>query len=107
MDVRVYYQKIREAESKIAEEFPIVQSRETADGGKPGVLTEVSRRVAAKLIIDGMAALASADDADTFRATQAQAKRAFDEAAAAAKLQVTVVPTAEFERMKAEQKAKE
>ena len=55
MDLRIYYQKIREIESKIETEFPVVKSRETADGGKGGTLTEVSRNTAAKLIVDGVA----------------------------------------------------
>ena len=50
MDLRVYYQKIRDIESKIAHEFPVVKSLETSDGGKPGILTEVPRRIAAKLV---------------------------------------------------------
>src|SRR5215467_1090600 len=99
MNVRLYYQKIREAESGIPDEYPIVVSRETADGGKAGTLTEVSRRVAAKLLAEGTATLASAADADVFRAKQANAKRAFDDAVTAAMVQLTVVPTAELERI--------
>jgi|SRR5437879_5182748 len=107
MDVRVYYQKIREAEGRVADEFPIVLSLETTDGGRPGVLTEVSRRVAAKLLVDGQASLASRKEAEAFRASQADAKRTFEEAAAAARLQLTVVPTSEFERMRGAQKPTE
>ena len=36
MDLQVYYQKIREMEGKIAEEFPLVVSVDTQDGGKAG-----------------------------------------------------------------------
>ncbi len=107
MNVRVYYQKIREAEAGITAAYPIVVSRETADGGKAGVLTEVPRRVAAKLLVEGLASLASREDADEFRSKQAQAKHALDEAAAASRVQLTVVSTAELERMKGPQKAQE
>jgi hypothetical protein len=104
MNVRLYYQKIREAESAIPDEYPIVVSRETADGGKAGTLTEVSRRVAAKLLAEGTATLASAADADAFREQQANAKQAIDDAVAAAKVQLTVVSATELERMKGAQK---
>jgi hypothetical protein len=107
MNVRVYYQKIREAESGINDEYPIVVSRETGDGGKAGVMTEVPRRVAAKLVVDGTATLASAADANEFRTKQADAKQAFDDAVAAAKVQLTVLPTAELERLKGAQKTEE
>jgi len=107
MNVRVYYQKIREAEAGIPDEYPVVVSRETTDGGKAGVLTEVPRRVAAKLLVEGLVSIAGSAEANEFRAKQAEAKRAIDEAAAAAKLQLTVVPTTELARIRGAQKSKE
>jgi hypothetical protein len=101
MNVKIYFQKVREAESGIQDEYPVVVSRETSDGGKAGVLTEVPRRVAAKLLVEGSATLASAADADAFRTQQADAKQAFDDAIAAAKVQLSVLPTADLERLKA------
>jgi hypothetical protein len=65
MDLRVYYQKIREVESGIREPFVTVVSRATADGGKAGVKTDVPRRVAARLVVEGKADLAEADDGTT------------------------------------------
>src|ERR1035441_7124302 len=53
MDLQVYYQKIRETEAKMADEFPLVVSMETADGGKSGTTTEVPRRLAAKMLVEG------------------------------------------------------
>lgn len=49
MDLSVYYQKVREVEQSIADDFPIVVSQESQDGGKAGIRTEVSRRLGAKL----------------------------------------------------------
>ena len=57
MDLRIYYQKLRDMEAKIPEEFPTVVSRETPDGGKAGTKTQVPRRMAAKLIVEGLADL--------------------------------------------------
>ena len=56
MDLQVYYQKIRDMETKITDEFPLMVSMETADGGKGGTKTEVPRRLAAKLLVEGIAA---------------------------------------------------
>ena len=90
MDLRLYYQKIRDMESKITEAFPVVVSNETADGGKPGVLTEVTPGIAAKMVVEGSARLASAAEAMAFRAVQTEAKRVADQEAAAPKSNVTL-----------------
>lgn len=100
MDLRIYYQKIRETEAEIADEFPIVVSAGTSDGGKAGTKTEVSRWLGAKLVVDGAARLASAEEAKRFREEARQSKRRADEAAAAGRVQFTVVSTADLERLK-------
>ena len=100
MDLMHYYQKIRDKQSEIKEAFPIVVSNETADGGKAGVLTEVTPGIAAKMLVDGVARLATAPEAKAFRAAQVEAKRVADQAAAAAKVQFTVVSTTELDKLK-------
>ena len=92
MDLTIYYQKIRNEQSKLTEEFPVIVSVEQQDGGKAGVMTEVPRAVAARMIVDGVAKAASADEAKAFRKAKAEAKKAADDAAAAARLQFSVVP---------------
>jgi hypothetical protein len=77
-----------------------VVSNETADGGKPGVLTEVTPGIAAKMVVQGAARLATAQEAMAFRAAQVEAKRVADQAAAAAKVQFTVVSTTELDKLK-------
>jgi ribosomal protein L9 len=100
MDLRLYYQKIRDKQSEITEAFPIVVSNETADGGKAGALTEVTPGIAAKMLVDGVARLATAPEAKAFREEQVEAKQAADQAAAAAKVQFTVVSTTELNKLK-------
>jgi hypothetical protein len=68
MDVRVYYQKLRKIEATIPEPYVVVVSRETPDGGKPGVKTDVSRSLAARLIVEDQATLASPEETAQFRA---------------------------------------
>jgi hypothetical protein len=50
------------------------------------------------MIADGRAHLASDEEARVFRQRAAEAKRAADEEAVASKMQVTIVPTAEFKK---------
>src|ERR1051326_26994 len=91
MDLRVYYQKIRDAEARITDEFPVVVSKETADGGKGGTRTEVPRRIAAKLLVEGIVELARPEEVAQFRAAHAEARRVAEQTAASTKLRGTVV----------------
>jgi len=81
MDLRAYYQKIRKIEASITATDVVVVSRETPDGGKPGVRSDVPRSLAARLIAEEKADLASSEDAKQFRG-ELQAKwKAAEEAA--------------------------
>jgi len=100
MDLRLYYQKIRDAEAKIEDEFAVVVSRETADGGKEGTLTEVPRRIAAKMVVEGVAQLASPAQKQAFLKTTAEAKEMADQLAAAAQVRLTVLSSAELDKLK-------
>ena len=100
MDVRLYYQKIREIEDIIDGAVAVVVSHETPEGGKAGVQTDVPKRTAARMIVEGIAHLATAEEVKLFRAAQSEAKRVVDQAAQASKVQFAVVPSAELERLK-------
>ena len=100
MDLKRYYQKIRDLESTIEGAFAVVVSLETPDGGKAGTLTEVLPRVAAKMVVDGVARLASKEEARRLRAAQAEAQRAAEQAAAVGRVQLSVVPTSELNRLR-------
>jgi hypothetical protein len=102
MDLQVYYRSIREMESKLADEFPLLVSVETQDGGKVGTKTEVPRRLAAKLLIEGQARLATEEEVKGHREGLAEAKRVAERAAAAARLQVTVLSTTELDKLRSE-----
>ena len=56
MDLRAYYQKIREVTEKIEGDHVVIISLETPDGGRAGVRTEVQRGVAARMIVEGRGA---------------------------------------------------
>jgi hypothetical protein len=100
MDLRSYYQKIRDIKSRIVEEFVVVVSLETADGGKAGKFTEVSREIAARMLVDGIALLALTEEAAQFRAQQTEAAQAAEQRAAAGQVHLSVVPTSELNQLK-------
>ncbi|HYP12583.1 MAG TPA: hypothetical protein VEQ63_01560 [Bryobacteraceae bacterium] len=91
MDIRIYFQKIREVEASIHSEFVVVCSQETADGGCSGVLTEVPRFTAAKLIVEGRARLATNEQTVEFEDSKKQAKLKAEQAEAAGRLQFAVL----------------
>lgn len=95
MDVRQYYRKLREIESGIAEPFVLVTSLETSDGGKPGIVCEVSREQAAKLMVEGRVTLSTQTEEQAFVAKQVADKKAFETAELARRLQVTIVSAPE------------
>jgi cell division septum initiation protein DivIVA len=85
MDLQMHYSKIRQEEQRIAEDFPVISSHESADGGKAGVLVEVTRRIAARFITLGLARIANAEEKKIFQDAKAEAKRVADDALETAK----------------------
>jgi hypothetical protein len=100
MDLKGYYRNIRELSARIEEDYPVLVSLGTPDGGKAGVYMEASRALAAKLMVEGRARLATADEASAYREAQAEAKRLAEQAAAASRMQLTVLTTADLNRLR-------
>lgn len=91
MDLKQYFRKLREVESTIAESYPLIVSLETPDGGKPGMVTEVSRLNAARMIIEGRALLASESEKQAYLDQQAVARKAAEKAELAKRVQVAIL----------------
>ncbi len=68
MDLKKYYARIRAIEEEIHEESVVIVSRATPDGGRAGVKNEAPRGVAARLIAEEKADLASEEEAAEYRA---------------------------------------
>ena len=92
MDLRTYYQRIRELTAQLTEEYVAVVSSVTNDGGKAGVITEVTRHNAAHLVVDLRARLATTEEAEQFRLDKQEKVLEADRLASVSRLQVTVVP---------------
>jgi len=100
MDLRVFYQKLRQTEASITEGHAVVVSVETPEGGRPGVRTEVPRALAARMVVEGRARLATPEESAEFRAQAAEAKRAAEQAATANRIQIAVVSDSELKTLK-------
>jgi hypothetical protein len=96
MDLRRYFRKLREVETELSEQYPMIVSLETPDGGKPGQVSEVAREIAAKLIVEGKAALAGESEREAYRKQQANSKAAAHKAELARRLQVAIVADPEL-----------
>jgi len=100
MDLRVFYQKMRQVEAELTERDVVIVSQETPDGGRAGVASEVPKGTAAKMIVEGKARLATAEEATAFREQMADAKRTADHAAAAGRMQITVISDSDLRALK-------
>ncbi len=70
MDVKAYYQKIREVENQLPAGDVVIVSLDTPDGGRAGRAMEAGRRLAAKMIVDGRARVAAPEEIEVFRASE-------------------------------------
>ena len=100
MDLRSYYKKVRETAEALKGENFVLVSLETPEGGKPGVATEAPRHVAARLIAEGSARLAKAEEAKDFYDTHQAAREAREQEEAAKRVQVMVIPAHEMKKAK-------
>ena len=92
MDLRIYYQQLRQVEATVPTDPVLVCSLATSDGGKAGVISEVRRGVAAQLLLQGRARLASDDESVEFRADGLARLERAERDSAVKRIQVTVVP---------------
>ena len=100
MDLRLFYQKLRKIEQEITDPHVLVVSHETPDGGRAGQKSEVPRGIAAKLIVEGRARLASAEEVAEHRSAVEQARQEAEQRAVAQRIQVNVVSDADFRAIK-------
>lgn len=92
MDLRAYYSKLREIESKMPSPQVTMVSLATPDGGKAGVVTEVPTPIGARMVVESSARQATEAEASAFHERHAAARQAAEDAATVQKLQVVVVP---------------
>jgi hypothetical protein len=96
MDLKVYYRNVRKIEEQINGDDVVIESCESPDGGRAGVLIEVSKRMAARLVTDGRARIASEESALKYREGLEQVRLRALEERAATRVRVAVIPESEL-----------
>ena len=100
MDLRVFYQKLRKLEQEISDPHVVVVSLETADGGRAGQKSEVTRVIAARSILEGRARLATAEETAEYRKAIDQALQDAEQRAISEKVQLNVISEADLRAIK-------
>ena len=90
MDIRLYFNKVKELEASLPPSV-LVTSLETADGGVAGVVSEVVRSCAARLVMDGKARLTTDEEAREYRERMDRARAEAEQAATAGRVQIAVL----------------
>ena len=107
MDIRGYYRKIKSAIEGFAESFVVVVSHETPDGGKAGVMTEVARELAAKLLVEGKARVATKQESEKYYSEQRTAHEKAKAEQASSQRAYTILADQSIEALRSVLKRKE
>jgi hypothetical protein len=95
MDLKQYFRKIKETEAAIEEQFPLIVSLETTDGGQAGIATEVSRIEAARALVENRAILATAEQRTAYFERESARKKAFEKSELAKRVQIAIISQVE------------
>jgi hypothetical protein len=96
MDLKQYFKKIKDTEASIQDEYPLIVSLETSDGGKPGALVEVSRAQAAKAIAENRAVLATDEQKTAYYVQEALRRKTIEKAELSRRLQIAIISDSEL-----------
>lgn len=72
-------------------------SLETPDGGKPGVMSEAPKAIAARMVVEGRARVATPEESEAFYAREAELRVKAERELAPARLQVAVMSEKDIE----------
>jgi hypothetical protein len=100
MDLRTWYKKVRDAEAGLTGEHFVMVSLATSEGGKEGVRTEVPRSIAARLIAETRARVATDKEALEFHDANSLALEQHIQEEAAKKVQVMVIPAHKLKKQR-------
>ncbi len=97
MNLTKYYDQVKKIRQDIKEPFVFLTSLATPNGGKEGCVSEAPADLAARMITDGVARLATADEIDSYQ-TEAEANRlAAKEEQLRNRLRITLVNDADVQ----------
>lgn len=101
MDLRVFYQKIRKLEKELDGDYVVLVSNETGDGGRSGQTVEVAKPLAARMIVEGRARQATADECRARQKALERATEAVRRRELAEKAHVRLMSDADIEALRA------
>jgi hypothetical protein len=91
MDLKLYFKKIKDTEASLEDTYLLMVSLETPDGGKPGVVVEVSRQEAAKALVEGRAVRATDEQKEAYFKQEAERKKSAEKAELSRRLQIAII----------------
>lgn len=91
MDVKGYYRRLREKEAEMPEGDQVVVSEATSDGGQEGIVSVVPKQIACRLLVEGRARLASAEEKLRFEKEEKAAREAWQKVQEAQRIHVQVM----------------
>lgn len=89
MNLKDYYRDIAAQDAAIEDEFVLVISLPTPNGGRAGIVSEVKRTTAAKLLVEQKARLATPEEGKQIREERLEAQRQQDIAALQERVRMT------------------
>ena len=81
MDIRAFFQEVRDVEATLRGAFVVISSLATPNGGRAGVLVETGRAQAAILIAERKARVATEEEAEGYHAEMEAARIEFEQRA--------------------------
>jgi hypothetical protein len=107
MDLKQYFKKIKDTEETIEEQYPLIVSLETSDGGKPGTVVEVSRAEAAKAIAENRAVLASKEQKTAYSMQETARRKSAEKAELSRRLQIAIISDSDLRTVIGKQEEEE
>jgi hypothetical protein len=107
MDLKQYFKKIKDTEESITEQHPLIVSLETSDGGRAGVVVEVSRREAAKALVEARAVLANDEQKKSYFERETARKKLAEKAELSRRLQIAIISDSELRNVATQQEKEE
>lgn len=100
MNLRDYYREITAQEAEIEDAFVLVISLPTPNGGRAGVVSEVNRATAAKMIVDKLTRLATPEEVKKLRDDREEKQRLKDLASLQERVRMTRLAEDELRALK-------
>jgi hypothetical protein len=100
MNLRDYFHEINAQEVAIEDEFVFVISLKTETGGRAGVVSQVSRSTAAKMIVERAARLASPEETEAIHEERREEQRQKELASLQERVRMAVLAEDELHTLK-------